>query len=162
MKRKISVLGLLLAIMLVNIAPVSAAETGKQKYIVADMEQMCPEELALRKKLGMSADTPQLVSSTISTGTALTINSSGNAGCGGSVSGGDNIRTIQIFLYLQKDSDRSNVMTWMDTKDSRVFGISRYHQLTQRGTYIVKMSAYVYTKDGNYENLVRYSHTDTY
>lgn len=162
MKRKISVICLLLALMMVNIAPISAAETENQRYIKADIEQMCPEELALRKELGMTADTPQLFSSSIMTGTNLTISSSGDAGCGGSVSGGDDIRTIQIFLYLQKNSDKSNVMTWMDTKDDYFFAMSRHHQLTERGTYIVKMSAYVYTKDSNYQNLVRYSHTDTY
>lgn len=161
MKRKISVVCLLLALLLVNVVPASAAETEGQ-YIKADLGQMCPEERALRERLGMTEDTPQLFSTTISTGTGLTIDSSGKAGCGGSVTGGSDIRTIQIFLYLQKNSDKSNVMSWMDIEDNRVFGISRYHQLTERGTYIVKMSAYVYTKDGNYENLVRYSHTDTY
>lgn len=165
MKRRISVLCLLLALMMINIATVSAAETeveAEKQYIKADIEQMCPEEIALRKELGMTDDTPQLLSTAITTGTTLTISSSGDAGCGGSVSGGDDIRTIQIFLYLQKNSDKSNVMTWMDIKDSYFFAMSRHHQLTEHGTYIVKMSAYVYTKDSNYENLVRYSHTDTY
>lgn len=161
MKRKISVVCLLLALLLVNVVPVSAAEIEGQ-YIKADLGQMCPEERALRERLGMTEDTPQLFSRAISTGTGLTISSSGDAGCGGTVSGGDDIRTIQIFLYLQKNSDKSNVMSWMDTKDDRVFAMSRHHQLTERGTYIVKMSAYIYTKDSNYENLVRYSHTDTY
>ena len=162
MKRKLSIICLMLLMTIFNVVPVNAAEISEEKYVKADMEQMCPEEIALREKLGITANTPQLLSDSIMTGTTLTISSSGDAGCGGSVSGGDDIRTIQIFLYLQKNSDKSNVMTWMDTRDNTYFSMSRHHQLTERGTYIVKMSAYVYTKDSNYQNLVRYSHTDTY
>lgn len=141
---------------------VSAAENNNMEYVEMKTEQMCPEEIALRERLGITESTPELFSSTVTTGVGLTINASGDAGCSASVSGGDDIRTIQIFLYLQKNSDNSNVMTWMDTKDNTYFSMSRHHQLTERGTYIVKMSAYVYTKDSNYRNLVRYSHTDTY
>lgn len=165
MKRRISVLCLLLTLMMVNIVTVSAAETEvetENQYIKADIEQMCPEEIALRKELGMTEDTPQVISKSIGIGTTLTISSSGDAGCGASVSGGDDVRTIQIFLYLQKNSDKSNVMSWMDIKDGYFFAMSRHHQLTEHGTYIVKASTYIYTKDGNYENLVTYSHTDKY
>ena len=163
MKRKIGALCLLLVLMVVNVIPVSAKENKGEKYIEANLEEMCPEEIALREKLGISADTPQVLSSeAITTGTLLSINSSGYAMCGGSVTGGDDIRTIQIFLYLQKNSTKENVISWMDVDEDYVFGMTRYHQLAAKGTYIVKMSAYVYTMDGNYKNLVRYSHTDTY
>lgn len=162
MYKKISAVCLLFVLAMSNVVGVSAKETQDVQYVKADMEQMCPEEIALREKLGMTEDTPQTLATTITTGTGLRISSTGDATCSGTVTGGDDIRTIQIFLYLQKDSDKSNVASWMDTKDAYVFGVTRHHQLTTRGTYIVKMSAYVYTKDGNYENLVRYSHTDTY
>lgn len=161
MRRKLSVVCLLLVLAMFNVISASAAEKEEGIYVKADMSQMCPEEIALREQLGMTEDTPQLYTA-ISTGTGLTISSTGDAGCAGNVTGGTDIRTIQIFLYLQKYSTNELVFSWMDTEDDYMFAMSRHRQLTERGTYIVKMSAYVYKKDGTYENLVRYSHTDTY
>lgn len=163
MKQKISVVCLLLMLAMVNLVPVSAKQVPDETYVKANVEEMCPEELALRKQLGMTEDTPQVLSTreAIRTGTTLTINSSGYAGCGGYVSGGDDIDTIQIFLYLVNNSTGKYVASWMDAEEDYVFGMARYHQLTTRGTYITKMSAYVYA-NGTYKNLVRYSHTDTY
>lgn len=162
MKKKISAICLLLALSLCNVAGAGAEEVDQVAYMMADTSQMCDEEIALREQLGMTDDIPQLFSTSITTGTILSIDSSGDAGCGGTISAGTDVKKIQIFLYLQKNSTKENINSWEESKDGRYFAMTRHHQLKAKGTYIVKMSAYVAKTDGTYENLVRYSHTDTY
>lgn len=175
-KKRLGVVCLLFILAMVDVMPANATEQQKKVrvvtgnyskgkvYVKADMSQMCPEEIALRRKLGMTADTPQLLSSDrpITTGTGLSIASTGKATCSGSVFAGDDVKTIQIFLYLQKDSSKETVASWMDSADDTAFGMTRIHQLTERGTYVVRMSAYVKYGPGSYDSLVRYSYTDTY
>lgn len=162
MYKKISVACLLFALALFNVTSASAKEKQEDYSVKEEIEYMCPEEIALREKLGITDDTPQFFATPITTGTGLTISSSGDAACSGSVSGGDEITSIQIFLYLQKNSDKTNVFSWLNSGQGSFYAVTNHHQLTARGTYIVKMSAYVYKKDGTYENLIRYSYTDTY
>lgn len=153
MRRRIGVICLVFVLAMLNMASASAA----------DLSQMCPEEIAFREQIGMTEDTPPFsVYVSLGTTVGLDISSSGDAMCSATVSGDDDIKKIQAFVYLQKDSTRGNVTSWMDQEDDFIFGMVRHHQLTERGTYIVKASIYVQYQDGSYEHLIRHSPTDTY
>lgn len=157
MRRRIGIVCLVFVLAMLNMASVSATE-------VADFSQMCPEEIAFREQIGMTDDTPQVPSTYLflTTAVGLDISSSGDAMCSAVVSGGKDIKKVQIFLYLKKYSTGNNETSWEASKDGDYFSMVRHHDLTERGTYIVKMSAYVQYQDGSYKNLVDDSHTDTY
>ena len=159
MKRIVSVVCLLLVLSVFNTISSSAEE---RQYITVDESEMCPEEIALREELGITTSILQTERSQVVVGTGLSINSSGYATCSSSVSAGSDVKAIQIFLYLLKDSNKEIITSWMGEKEDYIFGMVRYHQLKTRGTYIAKASIYVAYKDGTYDNFIKYSYTDTY
>lgn len=159
MKRIISVVCLLLVL---SVSNTMSARATERQYITVDESEMCPEEIALREQLGITTSILQTDRSQIMVACGLKINSSGYATCSSSVSAGKDVKAIQIFLYLLKDSNKEIITSWMDQKEDYIFGMNRYHQLKERGTYIAKSSIYVAYTDGTYDNFIMYSHTDTY
>lgn len=98
----------------------------------------------------------------------LSITKSGTAICSSYITGGDNVKRISSYMYLQYYNksggyyENVSGASWSKMVNEDLNDMQKEFQLTKSGTYRVKVVHYVYTITGENEEVIDYSLEKTY